>query len=145
MRLPLQFYFIYLFYFVLYCEPPFTTVYTIDGGHLRHRVVWQHPATYGQICEQCKHYTTKRCGCALAVFDGYVAPNTKDAEHPRRVASSREVLIEDVIQVSMPQQEFLGNNANKVRFIALLCVAILSPGITLQSFNWLMLLRRINM
>ena len=101
-------------------QPPSTAVNTIDGGHLRHRVVWQHPATYGQICEQCKQYTTKRCGCARAGFDECDAPSTKDAEHPRRVASSREVLVEDNIQVSMSQQEFLGNTANKVPFIALL-------------------------
>ena len=54
------------------------------------------------------------------MFDGYDAPSTKDAEHSRRVESSREVLIEDSIHVSMSQQEFLGNTANKVRFIALL-------------------------
>ena len=54
------------------------------------------------------------------MFDGYDAHSTTDAEHSRRVASSREVLIEDIIQVSMSQQEFLGNTANKVRFIALL-------------------------
>ena len=54
------------------------------------------------------------------MFDGYAAPSAKDAEHSRRVASSREVIIEDNIQVSMSQQEFLWNTANKVRFIALL-------------------------
>ena len=101
-------------------QPPSTAVYTIDGGYLLHRVVWQHPATYGQICEQYKQYTTKRYGCARVVFRGYDAPSTNDAEHSRRVASSREVLIEDNIQVSISQQEFLGNTANKVRFIALL-------------------------
>ena len=101
-------------------QPPYAAVYTIDGGHLLHRVVWQHPATYGQICEQYKQYTTKRYGCARVVFDGYDGPSTKDAEHSRRVTSPREVLIEDHIQVSMSQQEFLGNTANKVRFIALL-------------------------
>ena len=62
--------------------------------------------------------STRRC--ARVVFYGYDAPSTNDAEHSRRVASSREVLIEDNIQVSMSQQEFLGNTANKVRFIALL-------------------------
>ena len=101
-------------------QPPSTAVYTVDGGYLLHRVVWQHPATYGHICEQYKQYTTKRYGCARVVFYGYDAPSTNDAEHSRRVASSREVLIEDNIQVSMSQQEFLGNTANKVRFIALL-------------------------
>ena len=101
---------------------PCTAVYTIDGGHLRNRVVWQQSATYGQLCEQYKQYTTKRYGCARAVFDGYDAPSTKNAEHSRRVASSREVLIEDNVQLSMTlsQHEFLGNTANKVRFIALL-------------------------
>ena len=82
-------------------RPPPTALYTIDGGHLRHRVVWQHPATYRQICELYKQYTTKRYGCARAVFDVYEAPRTKDAEHSRRVASSRVVLTEDHIQVSM--------------------------------------------
>ena len=69
--------------------------------------------TTGQRCE-------KRYGCARVVFDGYGAPSTKDAEHSIRVASSREVIIEDNIHVSMSQQEFSGNTANKVRFIALL-------------------------
>ena len=85
-------------------HPPSEAVYTIDGGHLLHRVVWQQPATYGQICEQYKQYTTKRYGYARVMFDGYDAPSPKDAEHSRRVASSREVLIEDNIHVSMSQQ-----------------------------------------
>ena len=101
-------------------QPPSEVVYTIDGGHLLLRVVWPQPAMYGQICEQYKQYTTKRYGCARVVFDEYDAPIAKDAEHSRRVASSRDVLIEDNIHVSMYQQEFLGNTANKVRFIALL-------------------------
>ena len=109
-------------------QPPSEAVYTIDGGHLLHRVVCQQPATYGQICEQYKQYTTKRYGCARVVFDGYDAPSTKDAEHSRRVASSREVLIEDNIQVSMSHQEFLGNTANKVRFIALLTAHLEGAG-----------------
>ena len=41
-------------------HPPSTAVYTVDVGNLLHHVVWQHPATYGQICEQYKQYTTKR-------------------------------------------------------------------------------------
>ena len=89
-------------------QPPYTAVYTIDDGHIPHCVVWQHPTTYGQIREQYKQYTTKRNGCARAVFDGYNDPSTQDAEHSRRVASSREVLVDDNIQVSMYQQEFLG-------------------------------------
>ena len=101
-------------------HPPSDAVYTIDGGRLLHRVVWQQPATYVHICEQYKQYTTKRYGYARVVFDGYDAPSTKDADHSLHVASSREVLIEDNIHVSMSQQEFLGNTANKVRFIALL-------------------------
>ena len=54
--------------------------------------------------------STRRSGMDMPVscFDGYDAPSTKDAEHSRRVASSREVLIEDNIHVSMSQQEFLG-------------------------------------
>ena len=109
-------------------QPPSTALYTIDGGHLRHRVVWQHPATYRHICEQYKQYTTKRYGCARAVFDGYEAPSTKDAEHSRRVASSRVVLIEDLIQLSMSQQEFLGNTANIVRSVALLASHLEAAG-----------------
>ena len=46
-------------------HPPSEAVYTIDGGHLLHRVVWQQPATYGQICEQYKQYTTKRVSCLM--------------------------------------------------------------------------------
>ena len=52
------------------------------------------------------------------MFDGYDAPSKKDAEHSRRVTSSRDVLIEDNIQVFMSQQEFVGNTANTVRLIA---------------------------
>ena len=93
-------------------QPPSEAVYPIDGDHLLPRVVWQQPATYGQICEQYKQYTTKRYGCARVVFDGHDAPSTKDAEHSRRVASSREVLIENNIHVSMSQQEFLANTTH---------------------------------
>ena len=110
-------------------HPPSDAVYTIDGGHLLHRVVWQQPATYGHICEQYKQYTTKQYGYARVVFDGYDAPSAKDAEHSRRVASSREVLIEVNIHVSMSQQEFLGNTANKVRFIALLTSHLEAAGL----------------
>ena len=53
------------------------------------------------------------------MFDGYDAPNPKDADHSRRVASSREVLIEGNIQVSISQQELFRNTANRLRFIAL--------------------------
>ena len=95
-------------------------MYTIDVGHLRHRVVWQHPSEYVHICEQYKQYTTKRYGCVRVVFVGYDAPSTKDADQSRRVASSREVIIEDNIHVAMSQQEFMGNTANKARYIALL-------------------------
>ena len=68
--------------------------------------------TFTMLKCTCKRYSTWQTA--------YDAPNTKDAEHSRRVASSREVLIEDTIQVAMFEQEFLGNTANKVRFIALL-------------------------
>ena len=51
--------------------------------------------------------------CARVVFDGYDAASTMDAEHSRRVASSREVIIEDNLRVSMLQHEFFGNTANK--------------------------------
>ena len=110
-------------------HPPSEAVYSIGGGHLLHRVVWQQPATYGHICEQYKQYTTKRYGYARVVFDEYDAPSTKDAEHSRRVASSREVLIEGNIDVSMSQQEFLGNTANKVSFIALLTSHLVAAGV----------------
>ena len=52
------------------------------------------------------------------MFGGYDAPSKKDAEHSRRVTSSREVLIEDNLHVFMSQQEFVGNTTNTVRFIA---------------------------
>ena len=70
----------------------------------------------------------KRYGCAPAGFDEYDAPSTKDAEHSRCVASSSEVLVEDNIQVPMSQQEFLGNTANKVPFIALLTSLLEATG-----------------
>ena len=107
---------------------PSTTVYTIGCGHLLHGVVLQLLATYGQICEQYKQYTTKRYGCARVVFDVYHAPSTKDAEHSRRVAPSIEVIIEDNIQVYMSQQQLLGSTANKVRFIALLASHLEAAG-----------------
>ena len=61
------------------------------------------------------------------MFGGYDARGSKDAEHSRRVASPREVLIIDNIQ-SMSQQEFFGNTANKVRFITLLASHLVAAG-----------------
>ena len=92
-------------------QTPPTSSYTIGGGHPLHRVVWQRPATYGQICAQYVHYTKTRYRCARVVFDGYGTPSTKDEEHLRRVALSREVTIEDDnTHVIMSQQEFLWNS-----------------------------------
>ena len=89
-------------------QPPSTALYTIDVGNLPHRLVWQHPSTYGEICEQYKQYTMMRDVCARVVFDGYDAASNMDAEHSRRVASSREVIIEDNLRVSMSQHGFFG-------------------------------------
>ena len=97
-------------------QTPHTTSCTIGGGHL-HRVVWQRSAT----CVQYGHYTKTPYRCARVVFGGYDTPSTKDKEHMRGIALSREVTIEDDnTHVIMSQQEFLGNTVNKVRFIALL-------------------------
>ena len=67
-----------------------TALYTIAGGHRLQRVGWRHAATYGHVCGQYKQYTTNMYGCARVVVDGYGAPNTKDAEGSRRVASSKK-------------------------------------------------------
>lgn len=59
--------------------------YVVDGVHLLHRVVWQHPATFKRICQQYVEYVLFHYGKAIVVFDGYREEfNTKDEEHLRR-------------------------------------------------------------
>ena len=77
------------------------------------------------------------------MFVGYDAPSTKDADQSRRVASSREVIIEDNIHVSMSQQELLGNTANNVRFNALLTSHLEAAGCEVHHMRPRMLIYKL--
>lgn len=59
--------------------------YVIDGGHLLHKVIWQKPATYGDILSQYYTYITYHYGHSVTVvFDGYQQLNAKTVEQNRR-------------------------------------------------------------
>lgn len=109
--------------------------YIIDGGHLLHRMVWQRPATFRQICEQYTDYIIVHYGQATVVFDGYGQGNTKDEEHLRRSRSTTniEVKVEDSIQVNINQSEFLANDKNKMGLISLLTVHLKRRGCTVHQ------------
>lgn len=101
-------------------DDPVKVSYIIDGGHLLHRVVWQQPATFKQICEQYSDYVCTHYGKATVVFDGYERSNTKDQEHLRRSRSNIVVKVEDSIHVNINQNEFLASAKNKMGLITLL-------------------------
>ena len=110
--------------------PPAAAVYTLDGGYLLHHVVWQCPATFSQICSQYTSFVKQKYGNANVVFDGYETQSTKDEEHFRRgrTQSSRDIAVENHIQVPISQQEFMGNPKNKMGLIKLLSTHLEAAG-----------------
>ncbi|KAJ8875495.1 hypothetical protein PR048_023390 [Dryococelus australis] len=99
---------------------PVTAVYTIDGGHLLHKVVLLRPATFS--CQQYVKYVKDHYGCCYIVFYGYQAgPSIKDVEHLHRGKNviSVNVNVEDNIHVST-SQDLLTDKNNKAGFIKLL-------------------------
>lgn len=88
-----------------------------------HRVVWQRPASFKQICLQYRAYILTHYNNATIIFDGYNGePSTKDEEHLRRIGTTyhTDISVEDSIQVTLNQSEFLSNERNKMRLISLL-------------------------
>ncbi|KAJ8866359.1 hypothetical protein PR048_032202, partial [Dryococelus australis] len=85
-------------------------VYTIDGGHLLHKVVWLRPVTCRQICQQYVKYVKDHYGCCYIVFYGYQAG-------PIPAQRKKCNFSEDKCG---RQQDFLTNKNNKAGFIELL-------------------------
>jgi len=113
--------------------------FVIDGGFLLHRVLWDIPSTYSDICKMyVAHVVNKYSTHArpTVVFDGYGnIPNTKDAEHARRISRGRslDIIIDEAMACSSKPSEFLANEKNKVQLIALLSKKLNDEGINVRQ------------
>ncbi|KAJ8895908.1 hypothetical protein PR048_001248 [Dryococelus australis] len=95
----------------------------IDSGHLLHALVWQRPATYGQIADAYLEFVQKHDRTSVTVvFDGYNFQYTKSQEHFPRASNmtSAEIMFDMNTYASTRQADFLSNDHNKERLITLL-------------------------
>lgn len=116
---------------------PKNTVYVLDGGFLLHKLVWQKPATYKDICAQYVNYVIHCYGAnCVIVFDGYDETHfsTKGLLQKSRSKQSRVVdLIIPDTTIPCTQEEFLRNSENKKKFIALLTDCFHEKGMTVYQ------------
>ncbi|XP_065213981.1 uncharacterized protein LOC135841104 [Planococcus citri] len=108
--------------------------YVIDGGFLLHRVLWIGNSTYGELCDKYVEYVQTFGSDVMVVFDGYedTKNSTKNAEHLRRLkrkGSSPDLIIDQDLICTIPQENFLTNTNNKVNFIRSLCSRFQEKGI----------------
>lgn len=102
------------------------TTYTIDGGYLLHRVVWDREDTFSNILDKYVQYVRRHFGQKVTiVFDGYndSTKNIKASEQRRRVTKSAacsDILFDQHMTVPTSQQQFLSNVYNKSRLIIML-------------------------
>lgn len=95
----------------------------VDGGHLLHKVVWSRNINFKSIGEGYVKYLRSHYGENVSVvFDGYPSDSntsTKNAERLRRTTtlSSCEVVFNDLTVLQVPQDKFLANEKNKLKFI----------------------------
>ena len=89
-----------------------------------HRVVWPSNQTVGNLIDPYYRYIQKHYGpneSLLIVFDGCDEDELKAAERRRRyVKKSPEIVFGASIPMSITQDSFLANSANKTRFVSLL-------------------------
>lgn len=110
--------------------------YVVDGGFLLHKVVWQKPATFQQICEQYINYAKYFYGeDCVVVFDGYNSKSfsTKDALQQLRSKNSQEISVKLENTIVTPQEDFLRNNNNKQKLIELLKISFEKTGIKIKQ------------
>lgn len=100
--------------------------YLIDGGFLLHRVVWQTREQFSSILNKYVDYVKQyyKSGATI-VFNGYpnhLTKSTKSAERYRRARryEAANVLFDETMCVTMSQEQFLSNDANKQRLIFIL-------------------------
>ncbi|GBN17628.1 hypothetical protein AVEN_135573-1 [Araneus ventricosus] len=103
------------------------TMYVIDEGHLLHPGLWPHGESCSYICINYVTYLrSKYTTNAVILFDGYpedvAKRSTKYAERSRRSRKTASVdrLFDETLIPSVPQNKFLGNDANKDRLIRML-------------------------
>lgn len=114
-----------------------TCVFVIDGGWLLHRVIWPHGKTYGEIFNVYLMYIFKHFGqSATIVFDGYDNEHvgTKSYERYRRREKNvaADVEISPEILVTVKQNKFLSNVANKMKFVQLLAAFLENSGLCVK-------------
>lgn len=102
-------------------------VYVIDGGYLLHRVVWSRGQSFSSICESYVSFVkSKYKDSAVVVFDGYPQEDscrgTKYTERARRSRkqTSVDLMFDETMVPTVPQEKFLGNMKNKERLILML-------------------------
>lgn len=102
-------------------------IYVIDGGFLLHRVVWPRNVSFSLICDAYIEYVvSKYTSNCVVVFDGYpddaMKLSTKFAERVRRARkhSSVDIIFDESMIPTIPQEKFLSNCMNKVRLISML-------------------------
>lgn len=111
--------------------------FVVDGGFLLHRVVWPSMSTYEQLYGVYVSYVLRHYGtCCTVVFDGYdERNNTKAEEHRRRAAKSVsvDIMFDEAMEATIPQEKFLGNPRNKTRFIEGLTIRFRRAGICVKQ------------
>ena len=116
-------------------------MYVIDGGYLLHKVVWIRGQTFSKICQAYVRFVkSKYSENATIVFDGYPEDDscigTKCIERARRSRkhTSVDIMFDETMIPTVPQDKFLANQKNKARFIVMLKESCATAGIrTMQA------------
>ena len=101
-----------------------------------HKVIWQKPASYNDICLQYVNYVIHNYNKdSVIVFDGYTKEVTPTKESLQRCRSkgSTEISINAQASVIIPQEDFLRNSQNKTQFINILRTYFEDVGITVNQ------------
>ena len=95
--------------------------------YLLHRVVWHQNESFATICANYVQYVKRYYGTnAIVIFDGYPTDpadkSTKSAERFRRSRkqNSAEINFDEPMNATVSQENFLSNETNKNRLIAIL-------------------------
>ncbi|CAC5394798.1 unnamed protein product [Mytilus coruscus] len=96
-----------------------------------HKVPWTKDQTFSQICTKYVDHVKRKFSSPTVVFDGYDNHSTKDITHMRRSKGivSNIVTFKKDMPLRVKKETFLGNDANKQRFITLLQETFIESGI----------------
>lgn len=112
--------------------PQTESVHVVDGGFFLHKVVWQKPATFQMICDQCVNYAKHAYGNqCVVVFDGYDLKylSTKGITQNLRSRNAAEISVKLENTIITAQEDFLRNGRNKEKLIEVLKPFLEAEGI----------------